>query len=50
MQQQPNNTEFFIEGNGVADMGLIATPGARELTALIDRHLVRRAKRQGMET
>ena len=49
MQQQPNNTEFFIEGNGVADMGLIATPGARELTALIDRHLVRWAKRKGME-
>lgn len=49
MQQQPNNTEFFIEGNGVAGMGLIATPGARELTALIDRHLVRWAKRKGME-
>ena len=46
MEQQHSGTEFFIDGNGVADLGLIATPGAHELTALIDSHLVRWANRK----
>ncbi len=45
--QQSNGTDFFIGGSGVADLGLIATPGAQELTALIDRHLVAWAKKKG---
>ena len=49
MMQQHSGSEFFIEGSGVADMGLIATPSAHELTALIDSHLVRWANRKGME-
>ena len=48
MEQQHSGTEFFIDGNGVADLGLIATPGAHELTALIDSHLVRWANRKGL--
>lgn len=48
MEQQHSSTEFFIDGNGVADLGLIATPGAHELTALIDSHLVRWANRKGL--
>lgn len=49
MMQQANETEFFIEGNGVADLGLVATPGAQELTAQIDSHLVRWANRKGLQ-
>ena len=48
MEQQHSGAEFFIDGNGVADLGLIATPGAHELTALIDSHLVRWANRKGL--
>lgn len=48
MEQQHSGTEFFIDDNGVADLGLIATPGAHELTALIDSHLVRWANRKGL--
>ena len=48
MEQQHSGTEFFIDGNGVAALGLIATPGAHELTALIDSHLVRWANRKGL--
>ena len=47
-QESHSGTEFFIDGNGVADLGLIATPGAHELTALIDSHLVRWANRKGL--
>ena len=48
MEQQHSGAEFFIDGNGVADLGLIATPGAHELTALIDSHQVRWANRKGL--
>ena len=48
MEQQHSGAEFFIDGNGVADLGLIAPPGAHELTALIDSHLVRWANRKGL--
>ena len=48
MEQQHSGAEFFIDGNGVADLGLIATPGAHELAALIDSHLVRWANRKGL--
>ena len=48
MEQQHSGAEFFIDGNGVADLGLIATPGAHEMTALIDSHLVRWANRKGL--
>ena len=48
MEQQHSGAELFIDGNGVADLGLIATPGAHELTALIDSHLVRWANRKGL--
>ena len=48
MEQQHSGAEFVIDGNGVADLGLIATPGAHELTALIDSHLVRWANRKGL--
>ena len=47
--EQHSGTEFFIDGSGVADLGLIAAPGAHELTALIDSHLVRWANRKGLD-
>lgn len=47
--QQPNNTEFFNPETAVADLGLIAAPGALELTDMIDKHLVRWTKRNGFE-
>ena len=37
---QANGTESLMANSSVAELGLIATPGAQELTALIDRHLV----------
>lgn len=46
---QSNDTELFIGSDGVAELGLIATPGAQELTALIDQHLVEWAKKKGVE-
>lgn len=49
-QQKSNNTDFFNPETAVADLGLIAAPGARELTALIDAHLVRWATRNGFPT
>ena len=39
----------FFEQPSVADMRLIACPGAEELTGLIDKHLVRWAKAAGIE-
>ena len=39
----------FFEQPSVADMRLIACPGAEELTGLIDKHLVRWAKTAGIE-
>ena len=49
MMNQSNDTELFIGNDGVAELGLIATPGAQELTALIDQHLVEWAKKKGVE-
>lgn len=49
MMNQSNDTELFIGSDGVAELGLIATPGAQELTALIDQHLVEWAKKKGVE-
>ena len=39
----------FFEQPSVADMRLIACPGAEELTGLIDKHLVRWAKAAGID-
>lgn len=41
--------DFFAEGSSVADLRLLACPGAEELTNLIDRHLVDWAKEAGIE-
>ena len=46
---QSNGTEILMANNGVAELGLIATPGAQELTALIDRHLVAWAREKGVD-
>ena len=46
---QSNDAEILTGNNGVAQLGLIATPGAQELTALIDRHLVEWAKERGVQ-
>lgn len=46
---QSNDAEILTGSAGVAELGLIATPGAQELTALIDRHLVEWAKKNGIE-
>ena len=46
---QSNGTEILMASNGVAELGLIATPGAQELTALIDRHLVAWAREKGVD-
>ena len=39
---------FFNPNNQVAQLGLIACPGAEELTKLIDSHLVNWAKEVGI--
>ena len=41
--------EFFNFENRVAELGLIAAPGAEELTKKIDHHLVQWAKEAGVE-
>ena len=41
--------EFFNFSERLADLGLIAVPGAEELTAKIDRHLLRWAEEAGTE-
>ena len=46
---QANGTESLMANSGVAELGLIATPGAQELTALIDRHLVVWAREKGVD-
>jgi ribose-phosphate pyrophosphokinase len=45
-----NPKEFFVRDTQVADLGLIACPGAEELTGLIDRYLVGWAKEVGFDT
>lgn len=44
-----NPKEFFTRDTQVADLGLIACPGAEELTRLIDRHLVDWAQEVGLD-
>ena len=39
---------FFSEGSSVAELRLLACPGAEELTRLIDRHLVKWAEESGL--
>ena len=39
----------FFQEPSVADLRLLACPGAEELTALIDKHLVEWAKSAGVE-
>ena len=46
---QSNGTESLMANSGVAELGLIATPGAQELTALIDHHLVQWAREKGVD-
>ena len=41
--------EFFDFNERLADLGLIAVPGAEELTSRIDAHLLRWAKEAGMD-
>ena len=48
MSNEVNPMAFFQEPS-VADLRLLACPGAEELTALIDRHLVEWAKSAGLE-
>lgn len=48
MVQTKSAKEFFKFEERVADLGLIAAPGAEELTQKIDYHLVRWAREAGM--
>ena len=48
MSNEINPMAFFQEPS-VADLRLLACPGAEELTALIDKHLVEWAKSAGVE-
>lgn len=48
MVQAKSAKEFFKFEERVADLGLIAAPGAEELTKKIDYHLLRWAKEAGM--
>ena len=47
MSNEINPMAFFQEPS-VADLRLLACPGAEELTELIDRHLVEWAKSAGV--
>ena len=48
MSSEINPMAFFQEPS-VADLRLLACPGAEELTGLIDKHLVEWAKSAGVE-
>ena len=48
MVQVKGAKEFFNAEERVADLGLIAVPGAEELTNMINNHLVRWASEAGM--
>ena len=49
VQARTSAKEFFNADERLADLGLIAVPGAEELTAKIDRHLLRWAQEAGMD-
>ena len=41
--------DFFAKEDAIADLALIACPGAEELCKLVDGHLVRWARECGMD-
>ena len=47
-EQNLGPRDFFAKEDAIADLGLIACPGAEELTRLVDGHLVRWAKEVGL--
>ncbi len=47
MAQSTSAKDFFKQEESVAELGVIAAPGARELASKIDAHLVRWAKETG---
>ena len=49
VQARTSAKEFFNADERLADLGLIAVPGAEELTAKIDHHLLRWAQEAGMD-
>ena len=48
-EQNLGPRDFFAKEDAIADLGLIACPGAEELCKLVDGHLVRWAQEVGME-
>mgnify|MGYP003043675081 FL=1 len=48
-EQNISPRDFFATGAAIADLGLIACPGAEELCKLVDGHLVRWAREVGMD-
>ena len=44
MAQEKSAKEFFKASERVADLGIIACPGAEELTQKINQHLLRWAR------
>ena len=47
-EQNLGPRDFFAKEDAIADLGLIACPGAEELCKLVDGHLVRWAQEVGM--
>ena len=48
-EQNLGPRDFFSKENAIADLGLIACPGAEELCKMVDGHLVRWAREIGMD-
>ncbi len=48
-EQNLGPRDFFVKEDAIADLGLIACPGAEELAKLVDGHLVRWAREVGMD-
>ena len=48
-EQNISPRDFFAMESAIADLGLIACPGAEELCKLVDGHLVRWAREVGMD-
>ena len=46
-EQNLGPRDFFAKEDAIADLGLIACPGAEELCKLVDSHLVRWAREVG---
>ncbi len=49
-EQSLGPRDFFAKESAIADLALIACPGAEELCKLVDGHLVRWAREVGIET